>query len=85
MYIRATFINRTYAPDSIELVHAWDEYQIDENPEGYAETRAADLSSYGDEVQKVVTVDLLVDYPALCQMFDVQRMHVQNMTAVEQA
>lgn len=35
MKINALFVTRTHATDVPELVEAWDEYTVDENPDGY--------------------------------------------------
>lgn len=82
MYIRATFANRKWDPSAIELVTAWDEYQIDNNPEGYAKAVKEELDSWEDELLDVVTVDLKIDYPALAEMFEVKRMNVTKMEQV---
>lgn len=65
MKIRATFVNFKGDDDTIELVHAWDEYSIDNNPVGYDETLAESLASYGEDIQDSVTVAIVVDYAAI--------------------
>lgn len=59
--IFATFINRHYAPDEIEMVHAWDEYSRDDNPEGYQETQLAALNSVKPDILNCVVVQVVVD------------------------
>lgn len=71
MRIRATFINRSYDPTHIELVHAWDEFSIDDNPEGYEADLAEDLATYQPDVLKVVTVDIAIPYSALDKLFQI--------------
>ena len=56
MKIHATFINRKYDPEEVEMVHAWDEYAVDENHEGFIASRQAELESLGDDLLNSVTV-----------------------------
>lgn len=60
MIIYATFVNFTYATDTPELIHAWDEYARDANPEGYEQSLKEDLATYSTDVLSKVTVQILV-------------------------
>lgn len=60
MIVVATFANRKYDPEVIELVCAWDEYSVDSNPKGWEEDRAKSLASWGDELLRAVDVEINV-------------------------
>lgn len=74
MKIRCTFITTTDEPNSPELAVAWDEYQIDYWQTGYDAAVRKELAVYGNSLNEVVTVDVEIDYPALCKMFAVKEM-----------
>lgn len=65
MLIHATFITFASDPEVLELVHAWDEYSLDNNPTGYEDTKAEALATYGDDVGAKVTVDIAVNEEAI--------------------
>lgn len=60
MRIYATFTASVDRPDEIELVHAWDEFCVDGNPEGYNQTRRAELAKYDEAsyARATVTIDV---------------------------
>lgn len=60
MKILATFVNRKSTPKVPELVVAWDEYAIDENPEGYAYDVEASVRVCGDDVLAHATVEIII-------------------------
>lgn len=70
MKIIATFANRKYDPEVIELVHAWDEWQLDANPTGYEDSKRADLASWGDELLRWVTVEIDIQETEIYQALD---------------
>lgn len=41
---------RKVSPEEPELVTAWDEYSVDNNPEGYDEDVRRGLASWGDDL-----------------------------------
>lgn len=79
MRIHATFVTfKSGMPgDSPELLHAWDEYSIDSNPEGFDTTRTDALTSYGDDVDQVVDVVLEVPMKQLMERFTPARIPVR--------
>lgn len=58
MKIIATFANRTYDPDVVELVTAWDEASVDENMSGWQEDKVSSLASWGDDLLNHVDVEI---------------------------
>lgn len=60
MIIHAVFANRKYDPEVIELVTAWDEFSVDENPEGWEEEVNKGLASWGEYLLHHVHVDIKV-------------------------
>lgn len=50
MNIVGLFILRHYEPTTPELVTAWDEYTVDENPEGWKKECDRMLAMIGDDV-----------------------------------
>lgn len=56
-----TFANRKYDPELPELIHAWDEYSIDENPIGYDDSKREAIKSLGSDLLRWVTVDVRID------------------------
>lgn len=62
MKIFATFANRKYDPDVVELIDAWDEFSADENYSGYEASRKAAIESWGGDLLRWVTVE--IDVPA---------------------
>ena len=65
MIIHATFVNFTYDPEVVELVHAWDEYSLDNNPTGYEDSKREALATYEGTILNKVTVDIRVDENAI--------------------
>lgn len=61
MRIIATFVNFKDHPDEIELIHAWDEYTVDSNGDGYSESLEDALGSYGGEILN--TVEVFIEVP----------------------
>lgn len=65
MQLHVLFIQRTedypgqHAPEA-RLV--WDEYSVDENPEGFEEAIASDLAKCGDDVEFSRVITLEVDH-----------------------
>lgn len=49
MIIETLWIKRQYE-DTPELLVAWDEFSVDENPEGFAEDCASALLKIGDDL-----------------------------------
>ena len=70
MKIHATFANRKYAPEVVELIHAWDEFGVDENPSGYDETKRAEIASWGDDLLRWVTVEIDVEAADIYEALD---------------
>lgn len=70
MQIHATFIRRKHEPREIELIHAWDSGSVDENPEGFHETRTRELVDIGTDLLDSVQVTLNVDRDAIMYLFD---------------
>lgn len=73
MQIHATFIRRTYEPTSVELIHAWDEYCVDDNPSGYHETLKDELDSIGTDLLDARTLLIEVDHDAVLAAFADQK------------
>ena len=69
MKILATFVNFTYDPDIIEMIHAWDEYTVDANPSGYDETRQKTIESYGNDLLNIVDTEIEVDMAEIYERF----------------
>lgn len=61
MKIFATFANRKYDPNDVELVHAWDEYSFDNNPTGYEDTKREAVASLGDDLLHSITALIEID------------------------
>lgn len=61
MKIYATFANRKYDPENVELIDAWDEYCFDENPSGFEKSKASAIASWGDDLLRWVTVEIDVE------------------------
>lgn len=61
MKIFATFANRTYDHEAVELLHAWDEFSFDENPTGYEDTKREAVASLGGDLFRWVTVEIDVE------------------------
>jgi len=70
MIIVATYANRTYDPDVIELVDAWDEYSVENNYEGWKKSRQDALNSWGDDLLRWVTVEIEVPMGEICKALD---------------
>lgn len=60
MRIWATFINRKHDPKAAELVTAWDEFSIEENPEGYDADVAASVKACQPDVLHSATVEIII-------------------------
>lgn len=60
MRINGLFITRPHDPESLELLTAWDDISIDENPTGYQADLDRALRSVGDDVlnHAIVTIDV---------------------------
>lgn len=58
MKIHAVFANRTYDPNIIELVAAWDEFCVESNEDGWQREVEEGLASWGDELLHHVYVDI---------------------------
>jgi len=61
MKITCMFGQRRSDPDVIELMVAWDEYCLDENPEGFAEACETAKRSWGDDMLAEREVEIVVD------------------------
>lgn len=60
MRIYATFVNWKHAPKEIEMVCAWDEFSVDNNPDGYEKDRADSLKSYEPDYLHAATVEIII-------------------------
>lgn len=60
MKIYATFINRRDQPKNAELVTAWDEESVEENPEGYASDVRSSIKACGSDVLNSATVEIII-------------------------
>ena len=69
MLIKALFITRKSDSAAPELLEAWDEYSIDENPDGAREAFTEALARVGDDVDQFRYVELDVDGRALSEAF----------------
>ncbi|MGZ6772568.1 MAG: hypothetical protein ACXVGA_08555 [Mycobacteriaceae bacterium] len=78
MKIHATFANRKYDPEVVELVHAWDEFCVDENPRGYNDSLRDDLASWGEDLLRWVTVEIDVEAAAIYEALDPRRPTVRG-------
>jgi hypothetical protein len=60
MQIYTVWATRVQDPDEPELVTAWDEYSVDNNPEGFDKDVEESLASWGDDLDQhrriVITV-----------------------------
>lgn len=71
MKILATFANRAYDPEVIELIDAWDEFSVDENYEGFIESRTKAIESWGRDLLRWVTVEIEVaDFAEVAKALD---------------
>lgn len=70
MKIHATFANRNCDPELIELIDAWDEFCVDENYTGYVDSREKALKSWGDDLNRWVTLVIDVPDSAISAVFD---------------
>lgn len=70
MKIFATFANRKHDPEDVELVDAWDEYSVDENPGGFSDSRTAALNSWGSDLFRWVTVEIDVEAADIYEALD---------------
>jgi hypothetical protein len=55
--------------DGPDLIEAWDEYGIDNNPEGWQEACEKALASVGDDLRAHRFIRLTVDYEKIEQAF----------------
>jgi len=53
-----------------ELMVAWSEYQIEDNPEGFDEACAAEAATWGDELASTRLVLLTVDIEKIANLFN---------------
>lgn len=60
MQIEMLFASRKHDKDTPELVVAWDEYSVDNNPEGWFDAQREGLASWGDDLYRstVIRVDI---------------------------
>lgn len=69
MRITCLFGQRKSQPEAIELMTAWDEYCIDNNPEGFEEDCERAKKSWGDELLQWRLVDLATSSTDLEKLF----------------
>lgn len=68
--IECLFANRKDSPDVVELLTAWDEYSIDENPEGWEKDKATRIDAVGSELLRWAVATITVDLDALTSMLN---------------
>lgn len=84
MKIIATFANRAYDPEEVELVCAWDEFSVDNNHEGWEADRRDSLASWGNDLLRHVTVEIDVEMGDIYEALDPRikvRGHIDNIPA----
>lgn len=69
MRITCLFGQRKSQPESIELMVAWDEYCIDNYPEGFEEECEKAKKSWGDDLLQWRLVDLKTSSTDLVELF----------------
>ena len=69
MKICTTWITRTYAQDTPELICAWGEYDIDGNYDGWRDDRQAQIDAIGKDLHTFRDIDIEVDYEAVQAIF----------------
>lgn len=80
MIIYATFVlHKPATEENFELVHAWDEYTIESNPEGYEETLNRELGVYGDDIVSRATVKIHVPHDAVMDALRPQEPTIKGM------
>jgi len=63
--VALTFANRRYDAESVELIHAWDVYGVEEHPSGYEDTKREAIDSLGADLLRWVTVEVNVPVAAI--------------------
>lgn len=70
MKIIVTIANRTYDPEYLEVVTAWDQDSIDENYQGWKDDKAEQLRAWGSDLLHHVDVELEIDGEAVFNLFN---------------
>lgn len=63
-------VRKGYERAAPELMAAWDEYTIDENPEGWTEACEKAIASWGDDLLSWRIIDIQLPVNILKQQFE---------------
>ena len=69
MNIKCLWILRTSEPELPELVQAWDEFSVDDNPEGFADACADSLNRIGTDLEDHRYITIRVDWQTILDAF----------------
>ena len=70
MIVKSLWIRRKYDPSVPELLTAWDEYSIEENPDGFEADVEQALDKIGSDLMSYRVIDLVVYTPAILNAFE---------------
>lgn len=87
MDIYATFANTKDFPDEMELVAAWNEYRVDNNPDGYEAEVSKGLESLGDQLYRNVKVKITISTADEMAIFDAlnPKVEIKGQVDIEDA
>lgn len=77
MIVHTVWGVRKDSPDEPELMTAWDEYSVDNNPEGFREDVQKHLDSWGDDLLEHRQIEILVPESSIRSAFQPQRVHAK--------
>lgn len=69
MIVKSLWITRKSEPEYPELLEAWDEYSIDQNPEGFEEACDEAIKAVGTDVEAIRYIDMFVAHQDIDKAF----------------
>ena len=70
MDIKTLWVRRASEPELPELVQAWDEFGVEDNPEGFAEACATSINAIGTDLDTYRYITIRVDWQTILDSFD---------------
>lgn len=70
MKLICLFGTRKHSLDAPELMLAWDEYSMDENPEGFSQECKDARKSWGEDLEQWRTIEIEIDEERLRAHFE---------------
>ena len=75
MKIYTVWGTRKHAPDDPELMTAWDEFSVDNNPEGYREDIKDQIEGWGSDYHTHREIAVILPYAAVLAAFETPEIH----------